>query len=254
MSNPTSRFSFTRLSRRSRGEAGTDQRALQLLATNDSALLTNEEVSRVEHDEGGDNDDETDDDGTLRQSEGSTYERIGLGLPLRDPDGATVEYEHRTIATPLLEVDTDLACSIVAVHGLFGDRKKTWTHKRSGVFWLQEDAFWTENQLAKARVLSYGYDTGTFGRGQGNMTEAAASLLMDLNNLRRKTNTQTNPIVFLAHSLGGLIVKMVCYRRPVFCVLVLTCRAGHQSGPLWGGNVRLHWKLYQGNCLPCYTT
>src|SRR2546423_3057046 len=44
--------------------------------------------------------------------------------------------------------------SIVFVHGLTGNREKTWTH-RNGIFW--PDALLSEN-FPRARIMTFGYD------------------------------------------------------------------------------------------------
>ena len=48
-------------------------------------------------------------------------------------------------------------CSIVAVHGLNGDSRKTWTSKDSGICWLSDKNF-LPRYIKNARVLSWGYN------------------------------------------------------------------------------------------------
>ena len=47
--------------------------------------------------------------------------------------------------------------SIVAVHGLNGDGRRTWTAKNSGVCWL-EDVDFLPRYIKNARVLSWNYN------------------------------------------------------------------------------------------------
>ncbi|KAF8515041.1 hypothetical protein BU17DRAFT_68120 [Hysterangium stoloniferum] len=72
--------------------------------------------------------------------------------------------------------------SIVAVHGLDGDREKSWTAD-NGKCWLCD---FLPNHVSQARILTYGYDACTRGRDQlseqflqdvgGNLIEQLAAL------------------------------------------------------------------------------
>ncbi|KAI1505234.1 hypothetical protein F5X99DRAFT_368781 [Biscogniauxia marginata] len=100
---------------------------------------------------------------------------------------------------------------VVAVHGLArGFKSWTWsagTRKRQT---------WLEAGLAKdkcgqsLRIMSYSYDPDLFrSEAYAGMVLYSRShdLVHDLVRYRQKTGTMTRPIVFIAHSLGGLIVK-----------------------------------------------
>lgn len=72
--------------------------------------------------------------------------------------------------------------SIVAVHGLDGNARSTWTDPDSGKFWLEDflpDAF------PKARVITFGYDSGlAFSRSKAGIENSARDLLNRLRILR----------------------------------------------------------------------
>jgi hypothetical protein len=103
-----------------------------------------------------------------------------------------------------------LSLSIWFVHGLTGNRKKTWTHE-SGVFGPELLA----KDFPKARVITYGYDANvvSFARDWGNAsTEGLKSYGQGLayavrNKLNELQNKTTHPIYFIPHSLGGLVVE-----------------------------------------------
>ncbi|MCJ1348649.1 hypothetical protein MMC31_006882, partial [Peltigera leucophlebia] len=100
---------------------------------------------------------------------------------------------------------------IVFVHGLNGDPHDTWTSQKSKNFWpkhllpplLQDE---------KARILVYGYDadvTSFTGDGvsRDKIHNHAENLVAGLVANRRMRKMTERPIVFIAHSLGGLVVK-----------------------------------------------
>lgn len=82
------------------------------------------------------------------------------------------------------------------------------------------DAFWPRdflpNDFGNARIATYGYDSKIshwFGgpAHQNSIYDHGETLLNDLERFRRSSNTPTErKIIFIAHSLGGLIVKEVC--------------------------------------------
>ena len=77
--------------------------------------------------------------------------------------------------------------------------------------------FWPEKLLPKdipnAKIFTYGYNAGVIGgllKGpdMNNVSQHANDLLIDLKSeLRNK-----KPIIFVAHSLGGIVVKDVIIR------------------------------------------
>ncbi|KIX01612.1 uncharacterized protein Z518_09338 [Rhinocladiella mackenziei CBS 650.93] len=87
------------------------------------------------------------------------------------------------------------AVDIVAVHGL------TSTTAADSV-WLSTSL---PCDLPRARILSFGYDSSL--RGPDIVNTYARQLLLDLHQVRAKESNIDRPIVFVAHSLGGIIVK-----------------------------------------------
>ncbi|KAG8779610.1 hypothetical protein FRC16_003375 [Serendipita sp. 398] len=95
--------------------------------------------------------------------------------------------------------------SIVAIHGLDGHREQTWTAE-NGVVWLRD---LLPDDIPNARVLSYGYDADTrsFTRTSTHtIFRHAEAFAENLSQLRRMADPK-RPIIFLAHSLGGIILK-----------------------------------------------
>ncbi|KEF54926.1 uncharacterized protein A1O9_09369 [Exophiala aquamarina CBS 119918] len=102
--------------------------------------------------------------------------------------------------------------NIIFVHGLGGHSTKTWSHNHDPDFfwpqlWLPKDP-----KLARARLFTYGYDSQVLGlKSVANITDFAKALLFDMRH--KKCNGDYNlrlgeaPIIFVAHSMGGLVVK-----------------------------------------------
>ncbi|KFZ03150.1 hypothetical protein V502_11189 [Pseudogymnoascus sp. VKM F-4520 (FW-2644)] len=92
---------------------------------------------------------------------------------------------------------------IVAVHGLNGAADKTWTHE-NGNLWLKDLA----KDFPGARVFTYGYASEIyFTLGMGNIATFSLSLLNDLKRERISKTDQARPIIFICHSMGGIVVK-----------------------------------------------
>ncbi|EMR86648.1 putative and nb-arc domain protein [Botrytis cinerea BcDW1] len=113
-------------------------------------------------------------------------------------------------AHPQAEVD------IVLVHGLNGHPQHTWTAK-NGIFWptaLLPVTFSSKdpNKSAKVRILVYGYNADVVAFAEKSAShdrihEHAQSLVSSLALERKSEEAEENPIIWVAHSLGGILVK-----------------------------------------------
>lgn len=64
--------------------------------------------------------------------------------------------------------------------------------------------------LPNIRVMTYGYNAKFRNfTGHQDMRSVSAKLLAELVDLRRNGNEARRPIVFVCHSLGGIIAKKV---------------------------------------------
>ncbi|KAF2177491.1 hypothetical protein K469DRAFT_732439 [Zopfia rhizophila CBS 207.26] len=97
--------------------------------------------------------------------------------------------------------DTDPEIDIVAVHGLNGDALKTWTAK-NGVCWLHHPDF-LPKYIRNARVLAWGYN-GSISALTGDKPSKDRIHHHAQTLLERRVD---EPIIFICHSLGGIIVK-----------------------------------------------
>ncbi|KAJ6439085.1 ankryin repeat protein [Purpureocillium lavendulum] len=126
-------------------------------------------------------------------------ENFGLfELPQKDPHPA-----HSPPTPPNVR-----HVNIVAVHGLGGNWQSTWTAE-DGAMWLRDrlpDILAEANIVA--RVQLFGYDSATvFTRSVADLQTAARTLLVRLRGSRKTQQQRAAPIIFVCHSLGGLVVK-----------------------------------------------
>ena len=120
------------------------------------------------------------------------------------------------------------------MHGLFGHPRKTWTaaaprEKKTAEKGAQrrqpgksikqsaheDEVFWPKTLLPAvipdAMILTFGYDANVDGwitsASQNTIHQHAENLLSDLADLRNTPSEEALPLIFVAHSLGGIIVK-----------------------------------------------
>ncbi|KAK1451511.1 LipA and NB-ARC domain-containing protein, partial [Colletotrichum melonis] len=112
----------------------------------------------------------------------------------------------------------DASVDIVLVHGLNGHPKSTWTSSSSssqhneGVFW-PTDLLPQSLGKTRANILVYGYNADVYTTGKSTSAsdnfiyQHAQTLVTNLTLYRKSERTDKNPIIFVAHSLGGILVK-----------------------------------------------
>ncbi|KAK1962446.1 hypothetical protein LY78DRAFT_249507 [Colletotrichum sublineola] len=117
--------------------------------------------------------------------------------------------------TPLNVVDDtqDGRIDCIVVSGLGSHPFGSWKERGGQFMWLVDDdtAF-----PSNVRVLLYGYDTSLFGSESfQNIADIGERLATSVRSVRASSTSSTKsdprPIVFIAHSLGGLVVKEAIY-------------------------------------------
>ncbi|OBT89651.1 hypothetical protein VE02_01795 [Pseudogymnoascus sp. 03VT05] len=99
--------------------------------------------------------------------------------------------------------DEDGFMDVVAVHGLQGDWKYTWEDDSKN--WLRD---FLPTQVQQLRILSFGYDSSiAFSSSTPDLRDLATKLLNTLGRKRDTSQEKKRPILFICHSLGGIILK-----------------------------------------------
>ncbi|KAJ3580205.1 hypothetical protein NPX13_g347 [Xylaria arbuscula] len=106
-----------------------------------------------------------------------------------------------------LEIEVDIIC----IHGIGGHREGTWTatEPQTGrtTLWIKD---FLPTQLPNARIMTYGYSSQVFSikhLTQRILYSHSKALLAALDSNRQDISATNRPVIFIAHSLGGLIVK-----------------------------------------------
>lgn len=150
----------------------------------------------------------------------------GFDVPLRHGIPQTVEAKRKERSrdrrddplglTILHEPKCSPSADIVFVHGLGGTSRHTWSKNRDlQLFWPLE---WLpyEPELTTARIMTFGYNSQFSSISQRkenilNISDFAKDLLFSMKFAtgegERRLDIGSRPIILVAHSMGGLIIK-----------------------------------------------
>jgi hypothetical protein len=137
-------------------------------------------------------------DSILRQS---TTDQLVVAFDDRDEYGMFILRDKPSNQTGIVDV--------VAIHGLNGHYSRTWTSKhgsKSGN-WLRD---FLPTQVLDTRIMSFGYNSAVqFSKSDADINTFAEQLLEELLALRCTQVERHRPLVFICHSLGGIVFKKV---------------------------------------------
>ncbi|KAJ5170886.1 uncharacterized protein N7500_003669 [Penicillium coprophilum] len=109
------------------------------------------------------------------------------------------------IGMKVLSDPSDADLDIVFVHGLTGNREKTWMHE-NGTLWPRD---LLAKDLSKARIMTFGYDIDIFSftsiTFSHRLYDHSQSLAYAI--VSQRIDCSSRPILFIAHSLGGLVCQ-----------------------------------------------
>ncbi|EKV05328.1 hypothetical protein PDIG_37180 [Penicillium digitatum PHI26] len=109
------------------------------------------------------------------------------------------------IGMKVLSDPSNADLDIVFVHGLTGNREKTWTHE-NGTLWPRD---LLSKDLSTARIMTFGYDIDIFSftsiTFSDRLCDHSQSLAYAI--VSQRIDCSSRPILFIAHSLGGLVCQ-----------------------------------------------
>lgn len=144
-------------------------------------------------------------------------------LKKRSLDGETAEdFDPKSVGPHVLydgTGDSSSGVDIVFVHGLRGSAYRTWS--KGDICWPRD---LLRNDIPRARVITWGYDSDVarffsyasresiFGHSDtllGDLARLRQDIVCNIHSVPHDilTSFLTRPIIFVSHSLGGLVVK-----------------------------------------------
>lgn len=91
----------------------------------------------------------------------------------------------------------------MAIHGLNGNAYTTWEHE-NGTLWLRD---LLQRDLPGSRIYTYGYPSELFwSHSVAKLRDYSGNLLSSLAAVPER---RQRPIIFVCHSLGGIVCKQV---------------------------------------------
>ncbi|PVH82960.1 hypothetical protein DL98DRAFT_487647 [Cadophora sp. DSE1049] len=104
-----------------------------------------------------------------------------------------------------LSQNSKWSLDILAVHGLNGERLRTWTESKSQKLWLRD---FLPHDMTQARVMTFGYNaTAIFENTKAGIRDHARTLLLAVVEARNRPSACRRPLILIGHSLGGLVLK-----------------------------------------------
>ncbi|KAI5855156.1 hypothetical protein BZA05DRAFT_349757, partial [Tricharina praecox] len=146
---------------------------------------------------------------TLTEGEPPTFSECSPGtrIYLSYPEtvaGLVVDCDFLGI-TPLYSAQMPVV-GIIAVTGLADHAYESWKPRHQPKMWLRD--FLPSEIGEHIRILTFGYDTSRRDdRDAPTIHTFATSLLKSVAGARTGDNERNRPLIFIGHSLGGLVIK-----------------------------------------------
>jgi hypothetical protein len=155
---------------------------------------------------------EQDGSGPRRRSDVSFLERKFKNLALRRNASDTSVEIVGDLGLNLLHEPSECLIDFIFVHGLRGGSRKTWSASASQAHFWPKEWLPADSAFRHVRIHSFGYNSDWLDRRENplDVHDFGQSLIEEIQNspnIRRDKNTR---IVFIGHSMGGLVIKKAC--------------------------------------------
>nr|KMM72211.1 hypothetical protein CPAG_08509 [Coccidioides posadasii RMSCC 3488] len=111
--------------------------------------------------------------------------------------------------TPLYETGGAADVDVIAVPGLGSHAIGSWKSSSNNDLWLRD---YLPDHIPDIRVLLYGYDSTLQGSDSKDSIEDLGTRFLETVKAFRADMTDRRPIIFIGHSLGGLLIKEALVR------------------------------------------
>ncbi|KAK1954748.1 hypothetical protein LY78DRAFT_433768 [Colletotrichum sublineola] len=109
--------------------------------------------------------------------------------------------------TPLYDAKRKAKADIIAVPGLGTNAIWTFRPPSQNSIWLRD---FLPKDIPNCRIMLCGYDSQVQQSNSGALAkDYALSMLRSIVDIREKTKTTNRPIIFIGHSLGGIIIQWI---------------------------------------------
>ncbi|KAI9660254.1 MAG: hypothetical protein M1831_003562 [Alyxoria varia] len=141
------------------------------------------------------------------QDDPGSFQYFAYILTKHGPGEEPLKREGLTLLNEVPDGTNQYDLDVIAVHGLNGHPRDSWTFKngRTKVYSLQD---FLPKALPGARIFTYGYDSRPFfSQSTGDISAYGRALLEELSLARESGVHASRRIVFICHSMGGLVCK-----------------------------------------------
>ena len=104
----------------------------------------------------------------------------------------------------------EIQADIIFVHGLNGDSQNTWTvdgHNGRRICWMSTNGF-LPSMIPLSRIFTFKYNARILNyNSDAGLEDISRSLLSQIQSVRKERREINRKLIFVCHSLGGLVVK-----------------------------------------------
>jgi hypothetical protein len=147
-----------------------------------------------------------------KRSDVSFLERKFKNLALRRNASDTSVEIVGDLGLNLLHEPSECLIDFIFVHGLRGGSRKTWSASASQAHFWPKEWLPADTDFQHVRIHSFGYNSDWLDRRENPLTvhDFGQSLIEEIQNSPNIRRNKKTRIVFIGHSMGGLVIKKAC--------------------------------------------